>query len=211
MRGPGGVCRAFLASDRPPVPASPYARRVSDRLPSITAIRLPIDWTSLGWPEIPDVGGIVLSTGDPVWSWEPSAPAFPVPVGTGSPGSPVAGFAVDHVVLLVPDLEGAIGTLGRIGTEPRLRMTIRGDRPAAFFRVGTVLEVIEAPVRQASLYGIALTSEGPLESLSLHWRSLGLTVGDITPAVQPGRRIMTVHGFDAGLAVMSSDGAAPRR
>lgn len=188
-------------------PTTPYDPRVSPPPTRITSVRLPIDWTAFGWPPEPDIG-IVLSSGDPEWSWEPTAPAFPVRIAEPPTGVPVDGFTVDHVVLLVPDLDAAIATLDRIGLAPRLRMVISGDRPAAFFRVGPVLEVIRAPVRRASLYGIALTSEQPLEPLSLHWRSLGLTTGDIKPAVQPGRRIMTVHGLDAGLAVMSPDGPA---
>jgi hypothetical protein len=177
--------------------------------PRITSLRLPIDWTTVGWPEAPRLGDITLCTGDPQWSWEPAAPAFGIRTQSAVDGTAVDGFSVDHVVLLVPDLDAAVGTMGRIGLVPRLRMTIRGNRPAALFRVGTVLEVIESPVRDASLYGVALSTDEPLESLALRWRSIGLSVGDITPAVQPGRRIMTVHDVDAGLAVMSADGAAP--
>ena len=176
----------------------------------ITAIRLPIDWTLLGWPERPELGEIVLDTGDPAWAWEPVAPAFPVHTMDAPDGAPVHGYTLDHLVLLVPDLEREISTMDRIGVEPRLRMTISGDRPAAFFRVGAVLEVIEAPVRQASMYGIALSTTESLEAVSLRWKSLGLAVGDIKPAIQPGRRIMTVHDLDAGLAIMSADGATRR-
>lgn len=176
--------------------------------PHITCVRLPIDWAEFGWPTEPDLGGITLATGDPEWSWAPAAPAFTVRVGPTVIGDPVDGFAVDHVVLLVPDLDSAVETLARIGVEPRARMTITGDRPAAFFRVGTVLEVIESPVRSPSLYGVALSTGDSLESLALRWRSLGVSVGDVRPALQPGRRIMTIHDVDAGLAVMSKDGAA---
>jgi hypothetical protein len=176
---------------------------------TLRALRLPIDWTALGWPAHPDLGGVVLANGDPEWSWEPSAPAFPVRTMATPVGETVPDFTLDHVVLLVPDLERAVSTLDRVGVEPRLRMRIPGDRLAAFFRVGTVLEVIEAPVRQASLYGVAATTTLSLESLALAWRARGLEVGDVKPAVQPGRRIMTIHGFDAGFAVMSEDGAAP--
>ena len=87
---------------------------------------------------------------------------------------------------------------------PRLRMQV-GDRPAAFFRGGPVIEVIESPVRQASIYGIAVAAEQPLESLALAWRSMGLAVGTVKKAIQPGRRIMTIHDLDAGFAVMSQD------
>ncbi|MFO7700621.1 MAG: hypothetical protein R6W79_08470 [Acidimicrobiia bacterium] len=173
----------------------------------ITALRLPIDWTAFGWPDEPAFDGIAMATGDPQWAWDPAAPAFPIHTMTSIDGTTVEGFSVDHVVILVPDLQAAIATLGRTGIEPRLQMTIPSGRQAAFFRVGTVLEVIEAPVRQASLYGIALTTDDSLEALSIRWRALGLSVGDILPAFQPGRRIMTIHDVDAGFAVMSRDGA----
>jgi hypothetical protein len=173
----------------------------------ITALRLPIDWTAFDWPDQPVFDGIAMATGDPQWAWDPAAPAFPILTMSPVIGTAVPGFSVDHVVILVPDLEGAIATLGRTRLEPRLQMTIPSGRKAAFFRAGTVLEVIEAPVRQASLYGIALATDDSLEALSIRWRALGLSVGDIVPAFQPGRRIMTIHDVDAGLAVMSRDGA----
>jgi hypothetical protein len=175
-------------------------------MPTISAVQLPITWTDFGWPEVPSLGGVSLTTGDPQWSWEPVAPSFAVHVMEPTRGAPIDDFVVDHVVLLVPDLEAAVATMSRIDLEPRLRMMIPGNRPAAFFRVGPVLEVVQAPVRQASLYGIALATTGSLEALSIAWKGLGLDVGDVKPAVQPGRRIMTVHGIDAGFAVMSPDG-----
>jgi hypothetical protein len=57
------------------------------------------------------------------------------------------------------------------------------------------------------LYGVALVTTEPLETVILNWRSRGLDVTDPTPAIQPGRRIFTVRGTAAGLAVMSPDGA----
>jgi hypothetical protein len=35
-----------------------------------------------------------------------------------------------------------------------------------------------------------------------------LSIGDIKDAIQPGRRIMTIHDLDAGFAVMSADATA---
>ena len=145
-----------------------------------------------------------METGDPKWAWTGSAPALSIHVFEPSEGQPVEMMGIDHIVVLVPDLDSAIGSFSRAGLEPRLRMKVR-DRPAVFFRAGPVIEVIESPVRQASLFGIALASEVPLETLSLEWRSRGLDVGEIRPAIQPGRRIMTIRDLDAGLAIMSPD------
>ncbi|MEN8238215.1 MAG: hypothetical protein ABFR53_03320 [Actinomycetota bacterium] len=173
---------------------------------AITGLQLPIDWTSFGWTASPGLAGVTLETGDPKWAWTDSAPALSIHIFEPSVGDPVEKMHVDHVVVLVPDLDRAIGRFSRAGLEPRLRMKVR-DRPAVFFRAGPVVEVIESPVRQASLYGVALASEIPLETISLEWKSRGLDVGAIRPAIQPGRRIMTIHDLDAGLAVMSLDRA----
>ncbi len=175
-------------------------------MPSIIGLGLPIDWTAFGWSTSPRFGNVTCTTGDPVWSWEPAAPAFGINVFDPPEGVAVESFLVDHVVLLVPSLDAAIATIERTGAHPRLRMSVKG-RPAAFFRVGPVLEVIESPVRDASIFGIALATDKSLEALSLEWKALGLSIGQITAAVQPGRRIMAVHDLDAGLAVMSSDRA----
>lgn len=173
---------------------------------AITAVRLPIDWTLFGWESNVTVGNVTLQTGEPAWAWEPDAPAFAVSTMVAEPGSAEEDFWVDHIVLLVSDLDGAIGTLGRVGLTPRLRMSV-GGRPAAFFRAGPVLEVIESPVRDAALYGVALATSRSLEALALEWKALGLSIGTVGPAIQKGRRIMTVHDVDAGLAVMSQDAA----
>ncbi|MFV1999145.1 MAG: hypothetical protein ACC654_02140 [Acidimicrobiia bacterium] len=175
-------------------------------MPVITGLQLPIDWTKFGWDATPAIGGITCTTGDPMWSWDSTTPAFGIVVFEPPPGRPVESFTVDHVVLLVPSLDDAVATLGRADIEPRLRMKV-GGRPAAFFRVGPVLEVIESPVRAASIYGIAIATDLSLESLALEWRARDLTVGDPKDAIQPGRRIMTVHDLEAGFAVMTPDRA----
>ncbi len=172
----------------------------------IISLQLPIDWTIFGWPSTPQLGGIVLTTGDPKWAWDPSAPALPIHTMDVPDAIPVDGFTIDHVVLLVPSLDSALSRFDTIGLAPRLKMKV-GDRPAAFLRGGPVIEVIESPVRQASIYGIAVTAEESLESLALAWKTRGLAVGDVKNAMQPGRRIMTVHDLDAGFAVMTPDRA----
>jgi hypothetical protein len=172
---------------------------------SIIGLQLPIDWSSLGWPVKPQLGGITLATGDPKWAWTESTPAISIHVFEPSSGEPVEMMKVDHIVVLVPDLDSSVASFSRAGIEPRLRMKVR-DRPAAFFRAGPVIEVIESPVRHASLFGIAVVTEVPLETLSLEWRARGLDVGTIRPALQPGRRIMSIRDLDAGLAIMSVDG-----
>ncbi len=177
---------------------------------SLVGLRLPIDWTAFGWPVNPSFGGIAVATGDPQWAWSEPAPSFGIEIMENPRGHGVDGVAIDHVVLLVPSLDDAIATLGTIGLDPRLKMEV-GGRPAAFFRAGPVLEVIESPVRAPSLYGIAVATEDQLETLALRWRAMGISVGEIKPAIQPGRKIFTVHNVDAGFAVMTQDRAIENR
>lgn len=173
---------------------------------SLIGIRLPIDWTMFDWPANPSFGGVALSTGDPQWAWSGATPSFGIDVIESPRGHAIVGMTVDHMVLLVPSLDDATTTLAAAGLEPRLKMNVR-DRPAAFFRAGPVLEVIESPIRAPSIYGIALSTDEQLETIALKWRAMGVSVGEIKPAIQQGRRIFTVHDVDAGFAVMSSDRA----
>ncbi|MEZ5174788.1 MAG: hypothetical protein R2823_01095 [Acidimicrobiia bacterium] len=170
----------------------------------ITGLELPIPWDGFGWPSEPLLNGITLTTGDPKWTWDPTPPRLAVPARPHHEGVFVDRWVIDHVVLLVPSLESAIGTLAEAGLVPRLRMQVR-ERPAAFFRAGPVLEVIEAPVRNDALYGIAVATTEALDAVALNWRARGLAVGEVKRAIQPGRRIFTVHDLDAGFAVMSAD------
>ena len=182
-------------------------RTYADLMPIIAGLRLPIDWTMFGWPVNPSFGSIALATGDPQWAWSDTTPDFGIDAMENLRGHAIEGMTMDHVVLLVPSLDDAIATLGAIGLDPRLKMEV-GGRPAAFFRAGPVLEVIESPVRAPSIFGIAVVADEQLETLALRWRAMGVSVGEIKPAIQPGRKIFTVHGVDAGFAVMSQDRAA---
>jgi len=171
---------------------------------SLTGIRLPIPWDDLGFPAVPLFDGVALTTGAPAWLWDGTAPRLGVPETPPVSGEAVEGWSLDHVVLLVPDIEVALAALEATGHSARLRMEVKG-RPTAFFRVGTVLEVIETGVPFATLYGLALTTEQPLVEVVETWRHAGLNVGDPHDAVQPGRSIFSVADLDAGLAVMTPD------
>lgn len=176
----------------------------------LTSVRLPLPWDEFDLPNPLATRVTVLDTGEPAWRWSGVAPDLGVPAGPDAArdraGEAAPGWDLDHVVLLVPDLEEAVAAMAVPGLSPRLRLQVRG-RPTAFFRVGPVLEVIESPVRAPALFGVALVTEEPLETVVLRWRSLGRTVDDPRPALQPGRRIFTVRATEAGLAVMSPERA----
>lgn len=176
------------------------------RVATLTTVQLPIPWDAFGLPTPLQTRSTCLVDGSPGWAWEPTGPDLSIPVVESRGGETAAGWDLDHVVLLVPDLEIAIAELADTAGAPGLRIEVKG-RPTAFFRVGTSLEVIQSPVRAPALYGIALVTAKPLKVVALQWRSRGLDVTDPQPAIQAGRRIFTVKGTAAGLAVMSPDRA----
>jgi hypothetical protein len=151
-------------------------------------------------------GSTALVFGDVGWAWSATAPRFEVPEVDPVDAVEVEGWGLDHVVLLVPEMDAAVDVMAGLGVTPRLRMEVK-RRPTCFFRVGPVLEIIESPVRVPALYGVALVTDEPLEAVVLRWRSSGREVSDPKPAMQPGRRIFTVRDLEAGLAVMSSNRA----
>lgn len=115
--------------------------------------------------------------------------------------------AVDHVVMLTPDLDRTVGELEGQGFD--LRRVREGPTPGgstrqAFFRAGEpILEVVQAPPDTsvardpggpARLWGVAVT----VEDIEATARELGELLGPPRDAVQPGRRIATVRK-EAGL------------
>ena len=175
---------------------------------TLTTLSLPLPWSELGFPEPLQLGSTAVVHGDPGWAWKPAPPRFPILACEPVAGHAAGDWALDHVVLLVPDMADALKRLAAVELSPRLEMEVQG-RPTAFFRVGTVLEVIESPVRRAVLYGVALVTNEPLEAVALRWRSEGRDVSNPEPAIQPGRRILTVRDTEAGLVVMTPDSAVP--
>ena len=179
-------------------------------MPTLSTVALPISWPGFGFPARLQAGPTCLvEAEDPGWAWADGAPELGIRSCPPVVGSPAPGWGTDHVVVLVPDVDDAAARLGAVGIRPRLRMEVRG-RPTAFFRVGPVLEVIESPVRAPAIFGVALVTDESLEAVALRWRSLGHDVTDPHQAIQPGRRILTVRGLTAGLAVMSPDRSPPR-
>lgn len=174
---------------------------------TLTAVQMPLSWEAFDLPNPLQTRSTVLTTGEPSWSWSGPIPDFGIPECPVPLGAQARGWDLDHVVLLVPDLALAIDVFAGLEITPRLRMEVKG-RPTAFFRVGPLVEVIESPVRAPALYGLALVTEEALEVVALRWRALGRDVTDPRPAIQPGRRIMTVRSVEAGFAVLSPDRAA---
>ena len=102
---------------------------------------------------------------------------------------------VDHVVVVTPDFDRTAGALAERGLELR-RVRQAGDRRQGFRRLGpAIMEIVEAPEAPApSFWGLTLL----LADLAAPGPELGAHLGDVRPAVQPGRRIAAV-GRGAGL------------
>jgi hypothetical protein len=109
--------------------------------------------------------------------------------------------AIDHVVVITPDLDRTAGVLRDAGFDLRRRRegaTPGGSTRQAFFRMGDViLEVVEAPEGTT----IAADPDGParlwgisflVEDLDAPAAVLNGALGEPRDAVQPGRRIATV-------------------
>jgi len=169
----------------------------------LTTVRLPVDWNELGFPETFVTGGVTIASGSRGWSWSGGAPEIEVPVIRPLTGLAAPNWGIDHVVLLVPDLDPAVDSIAAAGHSVRRRVEIRGRR-TAFFVVGTLLEVVEeASVDRPLLWGIALESATPLADLADAWRAGGHHVTGPRPAFQHGREIITLPDAGAGVAVMS--------
>ena len=123
-------------------------------------------------------------------------------------------IAIDHVVLLSPDLGRTVESLAAVGVQPRReRDGELGGRKIRqiFFRLGEVIiEVVGSP---------ETASEGPstLWGITFVVADIGATasfLGDRTlpvkEAVQPGRRITTLRHDEFGMSVRSAMISASR-
>lgn len=135
-------------------------------------------------------------------------PAEPVDAAVLHPNGTTA---VDHVVVMTPDLDRTVAALEEAGLEARrVREGDAGGRPIrqVFFRLGEpVLEVVGPPGPSgdgpARFFGLALT----VADLEATATALGGHLGEVRDAVQPGRRIATLRrsaGCTTAIAFMSA-------
>ena len=134
---------------------------------------------------------------------------------TEHPEHPNGISAIDHVVAISSDLDRTVAALQAAGLDLRRireEPTPAGAPRQAFFRLGAViLEVVQAPEeaiertgggRPAFFWGLAFVTA----DLDATVAGLGDRVGEIRPAVQPGRRIATLRrsaGLSAPVALMT--------
>jgi hypothetical protein len=120
---------------------------------------------------------------------------YPPPFKTHPNGA----TGIDHIVILSSSLDRTAAALERAGIE--LKRTQESERGRmGFRRLGpAVLEVVQRDdleSDEARFWGLAVV----VISLEEIAEQLGDRLGPIKEAVQPGRRIATLHG-DAGISV----------
>lgn len=121
--------------------------------------------------------------------------------------------AIDHVVLLSPDLDRTVRSLSAIGVQPRRQRDAElGGRAMRqiFFRLGEViLEVVGSPETASdgpsSLWGITYV----VDDIGATAAFFGDHATPVKDAVQPGRRITTLRHQDFGMSVRTAMISAP--
>jgi hypothetical protein len=120
---------------------------------------------------------------------------------------------IDHIVLLSPDLGRTVRSLAAVGVEPRRErdgeLAGRAIRQV-FFRFGAVIiEVVGSPEAAgegpSTLWGITYT----VADLDATAAFFGDRTTPVKDAVQPGRRITTLHHRALGMSVRTAMISAP--
>ena len=191
-------------------------------------------WTSAGFAVEPDavchVGSVRIrltgrGTGILGWSleglpdggWDTTLDGIPTDRADPVPGAPRTHrngvLSIDHVVLLSPHLDRTLRAFAAVGALPRRHRDAEiGGRPVrqVFFRFGEViLEVVGPPDAAAdgpsSLWGITYVVADVEATASF----FGGRTTPVKDAVQPGRRITTLHHREYGMSVRTAFISAP--
>ena len=150
---------------------------------------------------IHDLDGVPTTRSD-------AAPAVPATHPNGV-------IAIDHVVLLSPDLDRTVESLAAIGVAPRReRDGELGGRPIRqiFFRFGEVIvEVVGSPDAAgegpSTLWGMTYV----VADIDATAAFFGDRTAPVKDAVQPGRRITTLRHHEFGMSVRTALISAPAR
>ena len=123
---------------------------------------------------------------------------------------PNGATALDHVVVLTPDTERTVRSLGSLGIDLRRSREVPAEQygfeaAQSFFRLGEpILELLgpREPTGDgpAGFFGLAWTV-ADLDALA---EQLGPALGRVKDAVQPGRRIATLRHKEVGMSVATA-------
>ena len=140
-----------------------------------------VGWAIRGFDQTPDIDGLPLA---------------PTPPPTSAPAThPNGAIAIDHVVVVSPDFDRTAAALDHAGLPLRRIREAPGGFRQGFRRLGpAILELVEVrtddpPGGPARFWGLVVIVDD-LEALK---RRLADRLGEIRPAVQPGRHIATLR------------------
>lgn len=158
-----------------------------------------LGWSLRGLPDIRDLDGIPVTS--------------PIALQTTSTVHPNGVTAIDHVVLLTPDLRRTIAAFAAVGAAPRReRDTELGGRPMrqVFYRFGEVIvEVVGSPNTASegpsTLWGLTFV----VDDIDATAAFFGDRTSRVKDAVQPGRRITTLRHRSFGMSVPTAMISAP--
>jgi hypothetical protein len=182
--------------------------------PRLTALDVGDDgarWEALGFAVADgavELGGVTVRLGAPsggiqAWTLHGVSPTIavdglPTRIDTTLPqpnpvSHPNGATGLDHIVVMTPDFERTAAALEAHGM-PLRRIRDAGGFRQGFRRLGpAILELVEAqdgpPDGSAGFWGLVVIV-ADVDELK---RNLGDVVGDPKPAVQPGRRIVTLR------------------
>ncbi len=173
-----------------------------------------VGWSLRGLPPgstVDDIDGIPTRRSRPGGDIGRTSPAEPASPATHPNGV----TAIDHVVLMSPDLGRTVEALAAIGVHPRReREAELAGQPIrqVFFRFGDVIvEVVGLPVTAtdgpATLWGITYV----VDDIDATASFFGDRTTPVKDAVQPGRRITTLHHDALGMSVRSAMISPPAR
>jgi hypothetical protein len=153
-----------------------------------------VGWSLRGWPSDGDLDGI------------PTRKPHGEHASSGTHANGV--IAIDHVVVLSPDLRRTVASLAAVGVEPRRERDAElGGRRIrqVFFRFGEVIiEVVGSPetvgTGPSTLWGITYV----VEDIDATAAFFGDRATPVKDAVQPGRRITTLRHDGLGLSVRTA-------
>lgn len=213
----GGARRPELAALRvgdPPELWAALGFAVVGRRIALGGVSIELEPTGtgiLGWRlrAVPPVGSI---DGLPT-EVEPARPAggdtAAAPCAENATPQPNGAVGVDHVVAVTPRFARTAAALADSGMELRRIRRAPGGFRQGFRRLGpAILELVErteAPDGPARFWGLVV-NVSDLDALA---ERLGDRLGQVRPAVQPGRRIATLRegaGLGEAVAFMSVDG-----
>lgn len=160
-----------------------------------------VGWSLRGLPadrSLHDIDGVPTTRSETV-------PAAPTTLPATHPNGVTA---IDHVVLLSPDLGRTVQSLSAVGVHPRReRDGELGGRPIRqiFFRFGEVIvEVVGSPDTAgegpSTLWGITYV----VADIDVTAAFLGDRTAPVKGAVQPGRRITTLRHHVFGMSVRTA-------